>query len=230
VRIAIIPARGGSKRLPRKNIVQITGKPILTYPVKAALDSELFNEVIVSSEDEKILEIARQVGARAILRPRELAQDHSTVVEVCLHIIDEFARQKKMVSEFCCIYATALFLTVTDLRDSFRLLTSPPPSDFVMGVSHYDLHPVQALKRKGEYLTSMWPEYKGLQSQFYPDLVASNGTLYWARVEAFRKTRSFYGDRLKGYEIPRGRAVDIDTPEDLELARQLAEQVLCGLK
>jgi N-acylneuraminate cytidylyltransferase len=217
--VAIIPARGGSKRLPRKNVLEVAGRPMLAYPIFCALESELFDAVLVSTDDEEIAELARRAGASVIDRPAELAVDRSTVVQVCLHALEVI--DGRLPGVFCCIYATAIFLTPKHLRASGKLLDAAPPADVVMGVSEYHIHPVLALKEGDGYLTRMWPEYSGVQSQFYPCLVASNGTLYWARTDAFRRERTFYANRLRGYLIPRHEAVDIDTSEDLELARRM---------
>jgi pseudaminic acid cytidylyltransferase len=224
--VAIIPARGGSKRLPRKNILPVLGKPILSYPIKAALESGLFDSVIVSTDDEEIAQSARSATARVMERSKELAQDRVTVVQVCLDVLEALRNENQLPNYICCIYATALFITPDDLRRSFQLLQRKPKADFVMGVSQYNLHPVQALVEKDGYLTPMWPEYIHLQSQFQPHLVASNGSLYWAQVSAFQEVKSFYGRKLKGYVIPKIRAVDIDTQGDFKIAEILAPHIL----
>lgn len=224
--LCIIAARGGSKRLPRKNLLPICGKPMLTYPIKAAFESGLFEQVIVSTEDREIAIIATEAGTRVINRPDEIATDSATVVDVCLHVLEILKTENAPPDIFCSIYPTAIFLTPEDLEKSYRLLTKEPQCDFVMGVSEYNLHPVQALVESNGFLQPMWPEYRGLKSQFYPRLLSSNGTLYWAKVPAFQKTKSFYGDRLKGYEIARSRGLNIDTPEDYEIAKVFASKLL----
>ena len=224
-KIAVIPARGGSKRLPRKNIIPVQGNPIISYPIAAAKESGLFDDVIVSTEDAEIEEIALKYGAKVLKRPADLAEDTATVVQVCRHVLESFDVENRPDC-FCCIYATAVFLQPRDLLQSFEILTNPPEPDFVMGVSDYNLPPVQALEEKDGFLQYKWPEYEGMQSQFYPQLSASNGTLYWARTRAFLKTLSFYGHRLKGYKTPRIRAVDLDTREDLELVEIIAESLI----
>lgn len=226
VAVAIIPARGGSKRLPRKNILEIMGRPMLSYPIGAALESGLFSQVIVSTEDEKISQIAESVGARVVERPHDLAGDRATVVQVCLHTLSLLDQEQGSPDRFCCIYPTAVFITAADLKASVRLLDENPPADAVMGVSDYNLPPVQALKTVGGFLRPKWPEYVRLQSQLQPKLVGDTGTIYWARTEAFAAETSFYARKLKGFPIPRKRAVDIDTPEDLDLARTLAPLLL----
>lgn len=218
-RIAIIPARGGSKRLPRKNILPVNGHPVIAYPIRAAKNSGLFDDVVVSTEDDEIAEIGASQGATIIARPDELARDQSTVVEVCSQVLN--LPEYRGMERFCCIYATALFVTAQDISNALEVMDDEPAADYVMGVSEYNYPPVQALKQNGGYLQYMWPEYRGKQSQEYPELVVSNGTIYWANRNAFMEEQSFYGRRLKGYRLP---AVDIDTPADYKEAKRIAEE------
>lgn len=219
--VALIPARGGSKRLPRKNILEVGGLPMLAYPIRAARESGLFSQILVSTEDDEIAAVARQHGAEVIPRPIEIAQDRSTVVQVCLHALEQFPK----VEQLCCVYATAILLRPESLVASHALLEAPPPADFVMGVSEYEHPPVQALKADDQgYLSYMWPEWRGVQSQFQPRLVVSNGSLYWARAEALKAERTFYGARLKGYAVPLSQVADIDTPDDLEQVKRILER------
>jgi len=224
MKIAIIPARGGSKRLPRKNILPINGHPMIAYPITVAIRSGLFDDVVVSTEDEEIASLAIEYGATAVVRPTSLAQDRSTVVEVCSHLLS--LQQYKKTQSFCCLYATAIFVSVSDLIESNNILMESIVTDYVMGVAHYNYHPVQALKLADGYLRSMWPEYNSKQSQFYPELVVSNGTLYWAKVEQFEKDRLFYGEYLKGYVT---RSVDIDTLSDYHEAQAMADNMKLSL-
>ena len=224
-RVAIIPARGGSKRLPRKNVMPVLGKPMLAYPVQAALQSGMFERVIVSTEDEEIREAALEAGAEVLERPNELARDRARVVDVCENVLEILGKDNALPDYFCCIYATAIFITPDDLKKSFQLFEQEPTPDVVMGVSDFNLHPVQALEHKDGFLTPKWPEYLGMQSQFHPRLVASNGTLYWAGTSYFEQNPNFYCSRLKGYKIPKLRAIDLDTQEDLEFARIVAENL-----
>jgi CMP-N-acetylneuraminic acid synthetase len=223
--VALIPARGGSKRLPRKNILPIAGLPMLAWPIHAARESGLFDRVCVSTEDAEIAEVARRHGAEVIERPPAIAEDRSTVVQVCLHALET----QPDIDLLCCVYATACLLRSKTLIDSRALLDAAPSADFVMGVSEYEHPPVQALKADEQgFLSYMWPEWRGVQSQFQPHLVVSNGTLYWARAEALRRERSFYGSRLKGFVVPADEVADIDTAEDLERARHRIEGRVCG--
>jgi CMP-N-acetylneuraminic acid synthetase len=186
--------------------------PMLVHPIKAARASGLFTHIYVSTEDAEIAEIASQYGAEVIDRPVNIAQDRSTVVEVCLHALDVHPE----IELICCLYATAVLLTPETLIAAHALLDTVPEADFVMGVSEYEHPPVQALKQdeKG-YLSYMWPKWRGVQSQFYPRLVVSNGTFYWARRAALQEEKTFYGQRLKGFVVPTEQVSDIDTQEDL---------------
>lgn len=223
--VAIIPARGGSKRLPRKNILPINGLPTIAYPIQAALESGLFNDVIVSTEDAEIAEVAQKHGASILERPESLAQDASTVKQVCTHTLEVLEDNGKLPDSFCCIYATAVFITSDDLIDSAKTLNAKPWPDFVMGVSDYNLQVMQAMHADNGYLTPRFPDEIHKQSQLQPDYVASCGMFYWAKTTAFLETQSFYGEKLCGHFIPRLRACDLDTPEDYELAQVIADFV-----
>jgi len=225
--IAIIPARGGSKRLSQKNILPVQNKPMLAYPVMNAVKSKLFDQTIVSTEDETIGNIGQEAGARFLKRPESLAKDRSTVAEVCIHVLEELKKENVVPDFFCCIYATAIFLTVQDIIDSFKMLTESSKANVVMGVSKFNLQPVQALEKKEDGLLSpMWPEYAQVQSQFQPSLVVSNGTIYWARTDRFLQKKTFYDEKLIGYEMPWVRALDIDTKESFEIVKMLAPSLL----
>ena len=194
---------------------------MLAHPIRCALESNLFETVYVSTEDREIAAVAETEGASVIARPTSIAEDRSTVVDVCRHALGIIEGEHKTVEQFCCIYATAAFIQPQDLRDALSLLLRQPAADVVMGVSQYSAHPVQAMKEVDGFLEVMWPEYLNRQSQFYPHLVASNGTIYWARTGAFLTHGSFYGPKLRAYEMPRSRAVDIDTPDDVAFARAM---------
>lgn len=185
---------------------------MLVHPLRAAQAAGLFDRIFVSTEDPEIAAIARAYGAEVIERPVEIAQDRSTVVDVCLHALVLHGE----VDRLCCLYATAIELRPESIVAAHALLDAAPEADFVMGVSEYEHSPVQALKidERG-FLTFMWPEWQAVQSQFYPYLVVSNGTLYWARADALRAEKTFYGRRLKAYLVAPEEVTDIDTPDDL---------------
>ena len=222
--VCLIPARGGSKRLPHKNIADFLGKPIIAYTIEAARASGLFARIAVSTEDREIARIARDFGAEWHRRPPELATDRAGVIEVCLDFLDDEAREGRDYDALACLLATAPMREAGDVRGVHDLL-EPGRCDFAMAVTTYDLPPLQALRRTADgLLTPMWPEYVRLRSQDAPLLYVDNGSTYFVATSALRRERTFYGERLRGYLMPRERSVDIDDAFDLELARLLAQR------
>lgn len=220
--VALIPARGGSKRLPRKNILNVDGKPMLAYPIEMARSSGLFDRVVVSTEDEAIAHVAKQYGAEVLVRPHGISGDRATVAQACLHALEI----EPQIQIICCIYATAILLRSESVIAARKLLDEGVGADFVMGVSEFEHPPVQALTVSTEgYLSYMWPEWRGVQSQSYPDLVVSNGTFYWGRRDALLNEKTFYGRRLRGVVVPHDQVSDIDTQEDLDAVTSRLRQL-----
>ena len=212
--IAIIPARGNSKRLPRKNILPWKGIPLIGYSIKNAISSNVFSEVIVSSEDNEILDYAEYYGAKTIKRNNNLSKDTSTVVEVCTDVIADFYQ----LEYFCCIYATAVKLSAKTIQNSLKEFNKIPDCKFLMGVSLYNYPPQQALitNELGE-LILMNPEFKGVQSQHFKECYVSNGTFYWANTKSFLKEKSFYGTNLQPFVVSEEEVTDINTKEDYKI-------------
>lgn len=214
--IAIIPARGGSKRTPRKNIADLAGHPLLSYPVRAAQESGLFSRVIVSTDDAEMADVARAYGADVSMRGQGLSDDVAPVKAVCADLLRQMDPRPEW---FCCIYATAALLLADDLRASYAL--ADDGCDGVMGVSGYPIHPYKAMKLdEAGNMVPLWPELNALKSQAHPHVAASNGTLYWVRTSVFLERPDFYPERLRGYEVPADRVQDVDTPDDLETLRR----------
>lgn len=218
--IALIPARGGSKRLPRKNVLPFMGQPLIYWPIYTALESGLFERVLVSTEDIEIDAIAKKAGAETILRPPELAQDTSTVVQVCMHALAAMGNAQ----DLCCIYATAALLEPEDLTASFDTYTQQG-FDSVMGVAEYNLSPLQALEEIDGKWKLKWPAYRSIQSQHYPELLCSAGMLYWIRTETLLRERSFYTSNMGVYRIPSHRLCDINTLEDFQAMEERARKL-----
>lgn len=213
--VCIIPARGGSKRLPRKNILPFNGRPLLTHVVRAAQEAEIFDEIIVSSEDEEILDVAATTGATAYKRDPSIASDRATVVQVCLDVL-----QNRNAEEFCCIYATAVLLQTETIIESAKQFQTygAENASVLMGVSEYNYSPLQALTMDDSNNgTVMFSHFDGVQSQFYPKMRVSNGTLYWARRDTFIAEKSFYSKKLKLFDIPEAQVSDLDTQSDYEI-------------
>jgi len=220
--ICIIPARGGSKRLPRKNTLPFRGKPLMAHVVSAALKSDCFDSVIVSSDDAKMLSIAAEAGAFPHERPSRLGHDKATVVEVCLEALNFYE-----ANYFCCLYATAALITENSITRSYKCFVEHKNNGgaFLMGVSGYEHHPVQAIAKGGNgFYTHLFPAYAGIQSQFFPDAYVSNGTLYWADVNEFKHQKTFYGDSLTVFKVPDEEVCDIDTPEDYQRLLNLKDE------
>lgn len=216
--IAIIPARGGSKRVPRKNIADLNGRPLLSYAVATCLDAGLFDRVVVSTEDDEIAEIARGFGAEVDMRPETLAGDKVPATAVLQEFLERSYPNSTWPDHFCLVYPIAAFLKPQDLQESALALQD---NDGVLGVSRFAVHPYKALIEVDGCLKALWPELNAQQSQNYPETYASNGTFCWMRTNAFMDGLSFYPKRLHGHVLPDERAVDIDTMEDLERARRL---------
>lgn len=226
--IAVIPARGGSKRLPRKNIAPFFGHPIIAHTIRAALDSGSFDRVVVSTEDDEIANAARSYGAEVDRRPLALAGDRASVVDVCVELLTrEIAAGRNYVA-MGVLYATAPLRGAEDIRATMALL-EPRRCDFALAVTDYDLPPYRALRREADNtLVPMWPEFAFVKSQDMPPLYVNNASTYCVSVSAFLQNKSFTGPGARGHFISRARTTDIDTTEDLEDARRKA--ALAGWK
>lgn len=220
--IAIIPARGGSKRVPRKNVLPVGGRPLIAYTIAAALDSGCFSRVIVSTEDADIARVATDCGAEVHPRPAALGADTATVVEVCVDVLDTIrAAQGRVPATFCCLYATAALRTAEDIRAS-RAQLEPGVCDHVVALTRYWQNPLQAVVREADgSFRYMWPELVDLRPWQRPDLYVDSGSLYWTVTETFLRERDFLGPGLRGYHLPRLRAIDVDEPDDVALLEKL---------
>jgi len=222
-RVALIPARGRSKRLPRKNILDFLGKPIIAYTIEAAIQSKLFERVVVSTEDNEIADISKKYGAEISIRPEKLANDVSRVLDVCIHFLNEEAKACRKYDILCCLYATAPLRTAEDISNTLALVDSGE-ADFAFAISEYHFPPHQALKiNEKSFLEPVWPEWVEKKSQEVPGMLIDNGSTYVANIERFLQEQSFHGERLKGYLMPKTRSFDIDTIDDFYLAEKFAD-------
>ncbi len=216
--VAIIPARGGSKRIPRKNIRPFLGKPIIAYSIETAMRSRLFGEVMVSTDDEEIAAIARQYGAAIpFLRSPHAASDHAGTVEVLLEVLTEYQTRGLVFEHGCCIYPTAPFVTTNLLHRCWRLMLERG-LDSVFPVLRYS-YPIQrSLKIEQDRVTMLWPEYYGARSQDFEPVFHDAGQLYCFNVESLREKQRLWTDNTGAVVIPEMRAHDIDSPEDWSVA------------
>jgi pseudaminic acid cytidylyltransferase len=220
--LCVIPARGGSKRIPRKNIKNFHGKPIIAWSITAAVRSECFDRIIVSTDDEEVAEISVAWGAETpFIRPAELANDYSGTTDVVAHAIDWQCNNGEPPSDICCIYATAPFIRSLDIKRGLELLRENK-AEFAFSVTRYDFPIQRAVRITSENRLQMFqPEFFNTRSQ---DLEASwhdAGQFYWGKAEAWlAKKPLFYADSVPVI-LPGYRVQDIDTLEDWERAETL---------
>lgn len=211
--IAVIPARGGSKRIPRKNIREFCGKPIIAHSIESALATGLFDSVIVSTDDHVIAEVAKEYGAEVpFLRPDDLSDDFTGTTPVIRHATQWCLDQDRDVQNVCGIYATAPFTTVRDLKRGFQALEAAPAS-FSVTTFPYPIY--RGLKQNDEGRVSLlWPEHLKTRSQDLPEAYHDCGQFYWATKDFLLSGREFMDGEAVGVTIPRYRVQDIDTEED----------------
>lgn len=226
-RIAIIPARGGSKRLPRKNILPLGGRPILSWSVDAALQSGLFKRVCVSTDDSEISEVASRAGAEVLQRPEPLGSDSATVAEVCSYHLQALADCGETYDYLFCLYPTAPLRNAQDLCAIASIFDSKRDAIGVIGVSKFMHYPHQALRLGANgALQPFWPELVNLRGSDLPNLVAGNGSTYAIQVQSFMQTQSFLpATGLYAHCMDLLSSIDVDTRDEYELL-QLASSLV----
>ena len=215
MKLAIIPARGGSKRIPRKNIKLFCGKPMLAWSIEAALRSGEFDRVIVSTDDDEIAAVAQVHGAEVpFQRPAELSDDHTGTVPVIAHAIDWVGQQGTPVKLACCIYATAPFVTVEDIQRGRRTLVESG-SDYAYSVTSYPFPIQRAIRITAEGRVEMFsPEHFNTRSQDLDEAFHDAGQFYWGRAEAWLAGTPLFSRVASPVPLPSYRVQDIDTTED----------------
>jgi len=222
MKLAVIPARGGSKRIPRKNIKMFCGKPMIAWSIEAALQSGCFDQVIVSTDDAEIAEVARQHGAQVPFdRPTALSDDHTGTIPVIGHAIEWFLAHGQTPSQVCCLYATAPFVSPDDLRRGLAVLTETG-SDYAFSVTSYAFPIQRAIRLTADNRVAMFnTEHFNTRSQDLEDAYHDAGQFYWGRAEAWLQGRVIFGPTAVPVILPRHRVQDIDTPEDWTRAEWL---------
>lgn len=217
-RAAVITARGGSKRIPRKNIKSFCGKPILAYSIEAAIQSGVFDTVMVSTDDEEIAEIARKYGAEVpFFRSEKTSNDYAVTSQVLAEVLEEYERRGEHFDTVCCIYPTAPFITAKRLQSAMELLTETE-ADSVLPVVRFGFPPQRGVVLEDGYLKFKWPEHRNTRSQdlepFYHDV----GQFYCVNVESFFKQRVLVMEKTVPIILSEFEIQDIDTEEDWKLA------------
>jgi N-acylneuraminate cytidylyltransferase len=230
MKIAVIPARGGSKRIPRKNIKMFCGKPMIAWSIEAAKASGLFERIIVSTDDAEIAEVARQWGAEVpFVRPAELSDDYAATTEVIAHAAQWVLDQGSNVEAVCCIYATAPFIRADDLERGWDALNSGD-WDYAFSVTDFAAPIFRSFKQTAEGGIEMFfPEYFSTRSQDLPTALHDAGQFYWGRPSAWLEGKRIFDRGSRPVVIPRWRVQDIDTQDDWDRAEILAP-VIAGYK
>ena len=230
MRIAIIPARGGSKRIPRKNVRVFRGKPIIAWSIEAALESLCFDQVVVTTDDEDIARVARDHGASVpFMRPAHLADDYTATLPVLRHALAAMENQSKVkIEAACCIYATAPFVTPAILREGMDILLADQELDFAFSVSSYPFPIQRAMSITDEHRVKMvQPEHELTRSQDLPERYHDAGQFYWFRRQGLLNNDGVFSACSAPVIVSRERVQDIDSLEDwrcAELAHQLLEK------
>ncbi|RKT45231.1 pseudaminic acid cytidylyltransferase [Thiocapsa rosea] len=215
MKVAIIPARGGSKRIPRKNIKSFCGKPMIAWSIQAAQVSDCFDQVIVSTDDDEIAEVARACGADVpFKRPAELSDDYTGTIPVVAHAIDWMSTNITPVEHACCLYATAPFLQAEDLRRGFDVLEQSG-ADYAFSVTSYASPIQRAIRITADQRVEMFnPERFNTRSQDLEEAFHDAGQFYWGRATAWLAAKPLFSHDAVPVLLPSHRVQDIDTEED----------------
>lgn len=218
MKVAIIPARGGSKRIPRKNIKDFCGKPMISYSIQAALDSKLFDRVIVSTDDDAIAKVAKDYGAEVpFMRPPELSDDYTATIPVISHAIQEL--QKEVPVEIaCCIYATAPFIQVKYLSEAYESLLANE-SLYSFSTTSFTFPIQRAIKLdNNKHVEMFYPEYLTTRSQDLEEAYHDAGQFYFGTAQAWLSNKPIFSKESTAVILPRYMVQDIDTLEDFKRA------------
>ena len=226
MKLCVIPARGGSKRIPHKNIKIFCGQAMIGYSIKAALDSKCFDQVIVSTDDDEIAEVAKSFGASVpFLRPESLANDYAGTIPVIKHAIEWFDDQNQLPSEVCCLYATAPFVQADAIRKAYKKMMQEQV-DYCFTVTSFASPIQRAIKVTAENRIEMLhPENLETRSQDLEESYHDAGQFYWGKAESFRQQKPLFSKGATPYILPRHLVQDVDTLEDWRRA-ELMYQVL----
>jgi pseudaminic acid cytidylyltransferase len=224
--LCVIPARGGSKRIPRKNIKLFNGKPMIAYAIETALASKIFSHIVISTDDSEIAEISRSFGAETpFLRPPELADDYTSTAPVVVHAINLCDSLGWQFDEVCCIYPAVPFIQISDLKESLAL-KKKVNAKFSFPVAEFPSAIQRALKREETgQLSPFDPEYELTRTQDLEPAYHDAGQFYWGSRDAWLDNIRIHSNGV-GLIIPGWRVVDIDTPQDWHRAEIIYDVIL----
>lgn len=224
--LCVIPARGGSKRIPQKNIKFFCGKPIIIWSIEKAIKSKCFDRIIVSTDDQEIMNIVRDYQVEVpFIRPKELADDYTTTVPVVAHAIKWQIENYKAPDFVCCLYATAPFVEVKTIKAGLECLKKFDV-DYVFTATDF-AYPVQRSFRikKNKRLRMIHQEHSKSRSQDLDETFHDAGQFYWGSSDTWLKNKPIIAENSSPILIPRTRAIDIDTIEDWEIAEKMFEVI-----
>jgi N-acylneuraminate cytidylyltransferase len=227
VRIAVIPARGGSKRIPRKNVKVFCGKPMLAWSIETVREAGLFDHIIVSTDDPEIASVAREWGAEApFMRPAELADDHAGTTAVIAHATQWALGQEWPVQVVCCIYATAPFVRAEDIESGLKIFEAGDWT-YTFGATEYAASIFRSFRQSSDGGVEMlFPEHFTTRSQDLSVVLHDAGQFYWGRPSAWIEGERIFERHSAPVVIPRWRVQDIDTQEDWTRAELIAPSIL----
>lgn len=220
--IAVIPARGGSKRIPRKNVKDFCGKPMIAYSIEAALASGCFDRVIVSTDDEEIANVAQAYGAEVpFMRPAQLSDDHTGTIPVIKHATEWFMAQGLAPDLVCCLYATAPFVTAEHLQQGLQQMQQTDAA-YAFTVTSYAFPIQRAIKIDDQQRMQMFnPDAFNTRSQDLEEAWHDAGQFYWGKAASWLAEMTIFGEASSPIILPRHRVQDIDTSEDWDRAEWL---------
>lgn len=224
-KIAVIPARGGSKRLKKKNILAFNGKPMICHSVDAAKECGLFDKIVVSTDDPKIMDAVSDSGCNVDARKKDLAADTARVVDVISDLIQRLENRDESFDYICCLYATSPLRRKSDITGSFDLMMTSK-ADYCISVTDFEVSPFFAFDINDDsFIQRRWPDEALMPPWKKPPVVVDNGSIYWAKTEKFLETGELTGENCVGYKMPRRQSVDIDTMTDFKLAQFYAKEM-----
>jgi len=219
MKIAIIPARGGSKRIPRKNIRRFCDQPIISYSIQAALKSKCFDEVMVSTDDDEIAEVAQQWNAKVpFMRSQQAASDHASTADVIVEVLQKYQSLGVIPQFACCIYPTAPFVTPDSLQMAMAMMTNNKNIHVLNPIVRFS-YPIQrAVRLKQGMIKMLQPEHVLTRSQDLEPIYHDAGQFYWIRAKEFLEMPTLLGEHTAGMVLPEWQVQDIDNEEDWIMA------------
>ena len=221
MKIAIIPARAGSKRIKNKNIIDIFGKPMIQRTIEILLKSKIFDMIIVSSDSKKIQNISRKAGAKVLFtRPKNLANDFVGTFEVINHAINHLMSINILPQYVCCVYPTSIMLKPSDIKNSYKKIREKN-CDFALSVTDYGHPPQRGFYLKNNSLRVLNKKFYKQRTQDLDKIYHDAGQFYWGKTSSWLKNKFMFSKKCFGLILPRYRAIDIDDKEDLYMLKKV---------